>query len=79
MFRSGGFVVHFFDRAFVGRLTAGFTVRDLIAFEEGRPAAPALAAHLRPRLDDIVSEPRQGPGRLPQRKSSQAPSSRTPV
>jgi SAM-dependent methyltransferase len=35
MFESGGFVVHFFDRALVDRLGAGFTLLDLTAFEEG--------------------------------------------
>jgi hypothetical protein len=35
MFENGGFVVHFFDRALVDRLGAGFTLLDLTAFEEG--------------------------------------------
>ena len=35
MFENGGFVVHFFDRAMVDRLGAGFTLLDLTAFEEG--------------------------------------------
>jgi len=35
MFENGGFIVHFFDRALVGRLAAGFTLLDLTAFEEG--------------------------------------------
>jgi SAM-dependent methyltransferase len=35
MFESGGFIVHFFDRSLVDRRAAGFTVRDLVEFEEG--------------------------------------------
>jgi SAM-dependent methyltransferase len=35
MFENGGFIVHFFDRALVGRLAAGFTLLDLTPFEEG--------------------------------------------
>ena len=35
MFESGGFIVHFFDRALVDRLTVGYTLLDLTAFEEG--------------------------------------------
>ena len=35
MFENGGFVVHFFDRAFVDRLAVGYTMLDLTAFEEG--------------------------------------------
>ena len=35
MFENGGFIVHFFDRALVDRLTAGFTLLELTAFEEG--------------------------------------------
>ena len=35
MFENGGFIVHFFDRALVDRLAAGFTLLDLTAFEEG--------------------------------------------
>jgi hypothetical protein len=34
MFENGGFIVHFFDRALVDRLAAGFTLLDLTAFEE---------------------------------------------
>lgn len=32
---SGGFVVHFFDRALVDQLAAGFDVLDIADFEEG--------------------------------------------
>jgi hypothetical protein len=35
MFENGGFIVHFFDRALVGRLATGFTLLDLTPFEEG--------------------------------------------
>lgn len=34
-YESGGFVVHFFDRALVDRLAAGFTLLDVDEFEEG--------------------------------------------
>jgi SAM-dependent methyltransferase len=35
MWENGGFVVHFFDRALVDRLGAGFTLLDITPFEEG--------------------------------------------
>ncbi|MGZ4551480.1 MAG: class I SAM-dependent methyltransferase [Blastococcus sp.] len=35
MFENGGFIVHFFDRALVDRLAAGFSLVDLAPFEEG--------------------------------------------
>jgi SAM-dependent methyltransferase len=35
MFESGGFIVHFFDRALVERLAVGYAMLDLTAFEEG--------------------------------------------
>jgi len=35
MFENGGFIVHFFDRALVDRLAAGFTILDLHEFQEG--------------------------------------------
>jgi SAM-dependent methyltransferase len=35
MFENGGFIVHFFDRALVERLTAGFELLDITEFEEG--------------------------------------------
>jgi len=35
MFESGGFIVHFFDRALVDRLAVGYATLDLTAFEEG--------------------------------------------
>jgi SAM-dependent methyltransferase len=35
MFEHGGFVVHFFDRALIDRLAAGFLLLDLHEFEEG--------------------------------------------
>ncbi len=35
MFEMGGFIVHFFDRALVERLAAGFELLELSEFEEG--------------------------------------------
>jgi SAM-dependent methyltransferase len=35
MFENGGFVVHFFDRALVDRLAAGFHLREVVEFTEG--------------------------------------------
>jgi SAM-dependent methyltransferase len=35
MYEHGGFVVHFFDRALIDRLAAGFTLVDVTAFTEG--------------------------------------------
>ncbi|HEX7521774.1 MAG TPA: class I SAM-dependent methyltransferase, partial [Acidimicrobiia bacterium] len=35
MFEHGGFIVHFFDRPLVDQLAAGFTLLELIDFEEG--------------------------------------------
>ena len=35
MFESGGFVVHFFDRALVERLARGFDLLEVAEFEEG--------------------------------------------
>ncbi len=35
MFEHGGFIVHFFDLALVGRLATGFTLLGLTPFEEG--------------------------------------------
>lgn len=35
LYENGGFVVHFFDRPLVERLTAGFIPEDLSSFEEG--------------------------------------------
>jgi SAM-dependent methyltransferase len=36
MYEMGGFIVHFFDRALMDRLTAGFEVVDVVEYEEGR-------------------------------------------
>lgn len=35
MYENGGFVVHFFDRALVERLAAGFSILEIHDFEEG--------------------------------------------
>lgn len=35
VFENGGFIVHFFDRALVDRLSTGFALLDLTTFEEG--------------------------------------------
>ena len=35
MFEHGGFIVHFFDRALVEQLAAGYTQLELLEFEEG--------------------------------------------
>jgi SAM-dependent methyltransferase len=35
MFEHGGFIVHFFDRPLVDRLAAGFTLLEIVEFEEG--------------------------------------------
>jgi SAM-dependent methyltransferase len=35
MYEHGGFVVHFFDRALIDRLAAGFTLVDVTEFTEG--------------------------------------------
>jgi SAM-dependent methyltransferase len=35
MYEQGGFVVHFFDRALIDRLAAGFTLLDVTEFSEG--------------------------------------------
>jgi SAM-dependent methyltransferase len=35
MYEQGGFVVHFFDRALIDRLAAGFTLVDVTEFSEG--------------------------------------------
>lgn len=35
MYEHGGFIVHFFDRALVGKLAAGFELLDLTEFTEG--------------------------------------------
>jgi SAM-dependent methyltransferase len=35
MFEHGGFIVHFFDRPLVERLAAGFTILEVVEFEEG--------------------------------------------
>jgi SAM-dependent methyltransferase len=35
MYESGGFIVHFFSRALVERLAAGYDLLDVSAFEEG--------------------------------------------
>ncbi len=35
MYEQGGFVVHFFDRALIERLAAGFTLVDVTEFTEG--------------------------------------------
>lgn len=35
MYENGGFIVHFFDRALVDRLTPGCTLLDVTEFEEG--------------------------------------------
>jgi SAM-dependent methyltransferase len=35
MFENGGFIVHFFDRALVDRLSEGFSIVDIHDFEEG--------------------------------------------
>jgi ubiquinone/menaquinone biosynthesis C-methylase UbiE len=35
MYENGGFVVHFFDRALVDRLSAGFSITEVHEFEEG--------------------------------------------
>lgn len=36
MFEMGGFIVHFFDRALIDRLAAGYEVIDVAQYEEGR-------------------------------------------
>lgn len=35
MYESGGFIVHFFDRALIDRLAAGFELMDVTEFTEG--------------------------------------------
>ena len=35
MYEHGGFIVHFFDRALIDRLAAGFTLVDVTEFNEG--------------------------------------------
>jgi SAM-dependent methyltransferase len=35
MFEHGGFIVHFFDRPLVNRLAVGYTLLEVIEFEEG--------------------------------------------
>ena len=35
MYEHGGFIVHYFDRALVERLAAGFSLLHLVEFEEG--------------------------------------------
>lgn len=35
IWENGGFIVHFFDRALVDRLTPGFTLLDVTPFDEG--------------------------------------------
>jgi SAM-dependent methyltransferase len=35
MYEHGGFIVHFFDRALIDRLAAGFTLIDVTDFTEG--------------------------------------------
>ncbi|MHB1488424.1 MAG: class I SAM-dependent methyltransferase, partial [Acidimicrobiales bacterium] len=35
LYENGGFVVHFFDRALVDRLAAGFELEEVTEFEEG--------------------------------------------
>lgn len=35
LYENGGFVVHFFDQSLVERLSNGFEIEDLTAFEEG--------------------------------------------
>ena len=47
-----GFIVHFFDRTLVGRLTAGFTLLDLTAFEEG--GLPRCLSRITLRRDDAL-------------------------
>ena len=36
MFETGGFIVHFFDRALVDRLASGFGVLEVADYEEGK-------------------------------------------
>jgi SAM-dependent methyltransferase len=56
MFENGGFIVHFFDRALVGRLAAGFTLLDLTAFEEG--GLPRRLWRITLRRDESRRNPR---------------------
>jgi SAM-dependent methyltransferase len=58
MFENGGFIVHFFDRALVGRLATGFTLLDLTPFEEG--ALPRRLWRITLRREDT---PCASPGR----------------
>ena len=36
MFEMGGFIVHFFDRALIDRLAAGFELLEVVEYEEGK-------------------------------------------
>ncbi len=36
MFEMGGFIVHFFDRALIDRLAAGFELLEVFEYEEGK-------------------------------------------
>jgi SAM-dependent methyltransferase len=46
-FEMGGFVVHFFDRALIDRLTSGFELVEVAEFEEGKLPRRLFAVTLR--------------------------------
>jgi SAM-dependent methyltransferase len=48
MFENGGFIVHFFDRALIDRLAAGFDIIDVADFTEG--ALPRRLARVTMRV-----------------------------
>jgi SAM-dependent methyltransferase len=47
MFETGGFIVHFFDRQLVTRLSGGFDLLDIAEYEEGRLPRRLFAVSMR--------------------------------
>jgi SAM-dependent methyltransferase len=46
---TGGFIVHFFDRALIDRLAAGFEILAVASYEEGRLPRRLAAVTMRKR------------------------------
>lgn len=44
---TGGFIVHFFDRALIDRLAGGFEILEVADFEEGRLPRRLVAVTMR--------------------------------
>ena len=57
MWENGGFIVHFFDRALVDRLTAGYNLLDLTEIEEGSLPRKLWRITLRKQDSEAPSAP----------------------